>query len=160
MSLINAKEYLKKYDLDKDIIEFDVSSATVYEASLAIGCKEKEIAKTLSFLVDNNPILIVTRGDSKIDNSKYKKEFHKKAKMVPFDMLEKIIGHKAGGVCPFGVKENVKVYLDESLRKLDYSYPACGSSNSAIKMDIDTIEKIVNYEKWVDVCKIMEEDDV
>lgn len=160
MSINRVREYLKKYDLDKKIKEFNVSSATVHEASLAIGCKEKDIAKTLSFLVEDKPILIVVRGDAKIDNSKYKKEFHKKAKMIPSDMLEEIIGHKAGGVCPFGVKENVKIYLDESLKTLKYFYPACGSSNSAIKMDIDTIEKIVNYVKWVDVCKIMEEENV
>lgn len=153
MSLIKVKEYLKKYNLDNEIIEFNESSATVKEAAHAIGCDEKDIAKTLSFLIDDNPILIVTRGDTKIDNSKYKKEFHKKAKMIPYDMLEEIIGHKAGGVCPFGVKENVKIYLDESLMSLDIFYPACGSSNSAIKLDKTILEKIVKYEKWVNVCK-------
>ena len=160
MSIDRVRKYLKKYDLDKEIREFNVSSATVYEAALAINCEEKDIAKTLSFLVEDTPILIVVRGDAKIDNSKYKKEFHKKAKMIPSDILEEKIGHKAGGICPFGVKENVKIYLDESLKTLKFFYPACGSSNSAIKMDIETIERIVNYEKWVDVCKIMEEDDV
>lgn len=155
MSIIKAKEYLKKYNLDDKIMEFDESSATVKEAAHAIGCLEKDIAKTLSFLVDDNPIIIVVRGDAKIDNSKYKKEFHKKAKMVPYDMVEEIIGHKAGGVCPFGVNDNVKIYLDETLKSLEYFYPACGSSNSAIKLDKDTLEKIVKYEKWVDVCKII-----
>ena len=105
--------------------------------------------------MDDNPIIIVVRGDAKIDNSKYKKEFHKKAKMVSYDMVEEIIGHKAGGVCPFGVNDNVKIYLDETLKSLEYFYPACGSSNSAIKLDKDTLEKIVKYEKWVDVCKII-----
>ncbi len=155
MSIIKAKEYLKKYNLDDKIMEFDESSATVKEAAHAIGCLEKDIAKTLSFLVDDNPIIIVVRGDAKIDNSKYKKEFHKKAKMVSYDMVEEIIGHKAGGVCPFGVNDNVKIYLDETLKSLEYFYPACGSSNSAIKLDKDTLEKIVKYEKWVDVCKII-----
>ncbi len=155
MSIIRVKEYLKKYNLDDKIMEFDESSATVKEAAHAIGCLEKDIAKTLSFLVDDNPIIIVVRGDAKIDNSKYKKEFHKKAKMVPYDMVEEIIGHKAGGVCPFGVNDNVKIYLDETLKSLEYFYPACGSSNSAIKLDKDTLEKIVKYEKWVDVCKII-----
>lgn len=155
MSIIKAKEYLKKYNLDDKIMEFDESSATVKEAAHAIGCLEKDIAKTLSFLVDYNPIIIVVRGDAKIDNSKYKKEFHKKAKMVSYDMVEEIIGHKAGGVCPFGVNDNVKIYLDETLKSLEYFYPACGSSNSAIKLDKDTLEKIVKYEKWVDVCKII-----
>ena len=110
MSIIKAKEYLKKYNLDDKIMEFDESSATVKEAAHAIGCLEKDIAKTLSFLVDDNPIIIVVRGDAKIDNSKYKKEFHKKAKMVSYDMVEEIIGHKAGGVCPFGVNDNVKIF--------------------------------------------------
>ena len=155
MSIIKVKEYLNKYNLDDKIMEFDESSATVKEAAHAIGCLEKDIAKTLSFLVDDNPIIIVVRGDAKIDNSKYKKEFHKKAKMVPYDMVEEIIGHKAGGVCPFGVNDNVKIYLDETLKSLEYFYPACGSSNSAIKLDKDTLEKIVKYEKWVDVCKII-----
>ena len=155
MSIIKAKEYLKKYNLDDKIMEFDESSATVKEAAHAIGCLEKDIAKTLSFLVDDNPIIRVVRGDAKIDNSKYKKEFHKKAKMVSYDMVEEIIGHKAGGVCPFGVNDNVKIYLDETLKSLEYFYPACGSSNSAIKLDKDTLEKIVKYEKWVDVCKII-----
>ena len=155
MSIIKAKEYLKKYNLDDKIMEFDESSATVKEAAHAIGCLEKDIAKTLSFLVDDNPIIIVVRGDAKIDNSKYKKEFHKKAKMVSYDMVEEIIGHKAGGVCPFGVNESVKIYFDETLKSLEYFYPACGSSNSAIKLDKDTLEKVVKYEKWVDVCKII-----
>ena len=155
MSIIKVKEYLKKYNLDDKIMEFNESSATVKEAAHAIDCLEKDIAKTLSFLVDDNPIIIVVRGDAKIDNSKYKKEFHKKAKMVPYDMVEEIIGHKAGGVCPFGVNDNVKIYLDETLKSLEYFYPACGSSNSAIKLDKDTLEKIVKYEKWVDVCKII-----
>lgn len=155
MSIIKAKEYLKKYNLDDKIMEFDESSATVKEAAHAIGCLEKDIAKTLSFLVDDNPIIIVVRGDAKIDNSKYKKEFHKKAKMVSYNMVEEIIGHKAGGVCPFGVNDNVKIYLDETLKSLEYFYPACGSSNSAIKLDKDTLEKVVKYEKWVDVCKII-----
>ena len=155
MSIIKVKEYLKKYNLDDKIMEFDESSATVKEAAHAIGCLEKNIAKTLSFLVDDNPIIIVVRGDAKIDNSKYKKEFHKKAKMVSYDMVEEIIGHKAGGVCPFGVNDNVKIYLDETLKSLEYFYPACGSSNSAIKLDKDTLEKVVKYEKWVDVCKII-----
>lgn len=155
MSIIRVKEYLKKYNLDDKIMEFDESSATVKEAAHAIGCLEKDIAKTLSFLVDDNPIIIVVRGDAKIDNSKYKKEFHKKAKMISYDMVEEIIGHKAGGVCPFGVNDNVKIYLDETLKSLEYFYPACGSSNSAIKLDKDTLEKIVKYEKWVDICKII-----
>ena len=153
MSFIKAKEYLKEFNLEDRIMEFDVSSATVREAANALGCSEGEIAKTLSFLVGDKPILIVTAGDAKIDNSKYKKEFSTKAKMIAFDEVEKIIGHSVGGVCPFGINENVEVYLDESLKQYEIIYPACGSSNSAVKLTVNDLETASNYLKWVDVCK-------
>lgn len=156
MSIIKAKEYLKQFNLDNEVMEFPVSSATVEEAAKAINCEEKEIAKSLSFLVEDKPILIVVAGDCKIDNSKYKAEFSAKAKMIPFEKVEELIGHGVGGVCPFGVNENVTIYLDESLKRLKIVYPACGSSNSAIKLTVDELEKIVNYKKWVNVCKYME----
>ena len=119
MSLEKAKEYLKKYNLENNIMEFNTSSATVEEAAKALKCEEKEIAKTLSFLVNDEAILIVVAGDKKIDNAKYKAEFNTKAKMIQFEEVEEYTGHKPGGVCPFGVKENVKVYLDESLKRFD-----------------------------------------
>ena len=153
MSLKSATEYLKKFNLENEIMEFDVSSATVKEAAIALNCEEKEIAKTLSFLVNEKPIVIVVAGDAKIDNSKYKKEFQTKAKMIGFDDVEKLVGHAVGGVCPFGVNEGVLVYLDESLKRFEYVYPACGSSNSAIKLTIDKLEEVVELNKWVDVCK-------
>ena len=153
MSLEKAKEHLKKYELDKNVMEFTTSSATVEEAAQALNCTEGEIAKTLSFLVEDKPILIVVAGDAKIDNSKYKGEFHKKAKMIPFDEVENLIGHKVGGVCPFGIKEGVDVYLDVSLQKYETIYPAAGSSNSAVKLTIKELEKASNYKKWIDVCK-------
>lgn len=153
MSFERAKEYLKEYGLENKVMEFPVSSATVEEAAKAVGCEEKEIAKTLSFLVEDKPILIVVAGDCKIDNSKYKAEFHKKAKMIPFADVEELIGHSVGGVCPFGIKEGVTVYLDDSLKRFDTIYPACGSSNSAVKLTIEELEKASNFEKWVDVCK-------
>lgn len=156
MSLIRAKEYLKKFELDDKVMEFPVSSATVEEAAKAINCEEKEIAKSLSFLVEDKPILIIVAGDCKIDNSKYKAEFSTKAKMIPFEKVEELIGHAVGGVCPFGVNDNVDIYLDESLKRLKIVYPACGSSNSAIKLKVEELEKIVNYKKWVDVCKYAE----
>ena len=155
MSFERAKEYLKEYGLENKVMEFPVSSATVEEAAKAVGCEEKEIAKTLSFIVDDKPILIVVAGDCKIDNSKYKAEFHKKAKMIPFADVEELIGHSVGGVCPFGIKEGVTVYLDDSLKRFDTIYPACGSSNSAVKLTIEELEKASNFEKWVDVCKIV-----
>ena len=153
MSIERARMYLKEYGLDQEIIEFSVSSATVEEAAKAINGMEEEIAKTLSFLVDGNPILIVVSGDSKIDNSKYKGEFHATAKMIPYDEVEERIGHAVGGVCPFGVKKDVTIYLDQSLKKCEAVYPACGSSNSAIKLTIEQMEKITQFEKWIDVCK-------
>ena len=153
MSLEIAKNYLKKYHLEGRIMEFTTSSATVEEAAIALNCTEGEFAKTLSFLVEEKPILIVVSGDAKIDNSKYKAEFHKKAKMIPFDQVEDFIGHKVGGVCPFGIKDNVDVYLDESLKKYETIYPACGSSNSAVKLSIPELEQASNYKKWIDVCK-------
>ena len=153
MSLENAKKHLQRCGLENKIMEFSVSSATVEEAAKAIHCKEEEIAKTLSFLVDNKPILIVVAGDSKIDNSKYKSEFHTKAKMIPFDQVEELTGHKVGGVCPFGANEDVAIYLDESLKRFEVIYPACGSSNSAVKLSLEELEKASNYKKWIDVCK-------
>lgn len=153
MSIIKAREYLKKYNYDDKILEFPVSSATVSEAALALNCEEGEIAKTLSFLIDDKPVLIVVGGDYKIDNSKYKSEFHVKAKMIPFNDVELLIGHAAGGVCPFGINEGISVYLDISLKEHEYIYPACGSSNSAIKLSINELEELSNYQKWINVCK-------
>lgn len=155
MSFLKAKENLQKYGLENKIMEFTVSSATVKEAAKAIDRKEEEIAKTLSFIVSDHPILIVVAGDSKIDNSKFKREFHTKAKMIPFDQVENLIGHAVGGVCPFGVNEGVTVYLDDSLKRFEVIYPACGSANSAVKLTLDELEKASNYQKWVDVCKIV-----
>ena len=152
MSLIKAKEHLQKYGLDNKVMEFNESSATVSQAAIAVGCQEQEIAKTLSFLVGESPILIVVAGDCKIDNSKYKAEFSTKAKMIPFEEVENLIGHAVGGVCPFGINDGVTVYLDCSLKRFDCVYPACGSSNSAIKLSIAELEKTSGYKKWIDVC--------
>ena len=156
MSLENAKEHLKKYGLDNKIKEFDVSSATVKEAALALNCSEAEIAKTLSFLVNDKPILIVTAGNRKIDNAKYKSKFNEKAKMIKAFEVESLIGHKVGGVCPFGVNNDVDIYLDISLKDFDIIYPACGSSNSAIPLTLKELEEASNYKEWIDVCKIIE----
>lgn len=153
MSFISAKEHLKKYGLENNIMEFNVSSATVSEAAKAINCKEQEIVKTLSFIVDDKPVLIATSGDSKIDNHKFKEIFNTKAKMIPFDCVEELIGHAVGGVCPFGIKENIDVYLDSSLKRFATVYPACGSSNSAVKLTLNELKKASNYKKWIDVCK-------
>lgn len=156
MSIERVREHLKKYGMDGRILEFEVSSATVSEAAKAANCSEGEIAKTLSFIVDDKAVLVVAAGDCKIDNPKYKQEFSTKAKMIPFEDVERLIGHKVGGVCPFGINENADVYLDESLKRFEMVYPACGSSNSAIKLTIAELEEISGYKKWVDVCKTAE----
>ena len=153
MSIDKVRNYLKKWHKDSEILELPISSATVADAAKALNCKEELIAKTMSFIIDETPILIVLAGDTKIDNAKFKKEFKTKAKMVPSQLLEELIGHEAGGVCPFGIKENVLVYLDKSLKRFPYIYPACGSSNSAIKLTIAQLEKFSNYKRWIDVTK-------
>ena len=153
MAIEKVKEYFKQFHRENDILEFEVSSATVELAAKALNCEEALIAKTLSFLVGEQPILIVTAGNMKIDNSKYKKTFHKKAKMIPFNDVEKIIGHETGGVCPFGINDGIDVYLDDSLKQYEYVYPACGSSNSAIQSNIKELEEYSNYKEWLDVCK-------
>ena len=153
MSLIKVREYLKQYEKDEEIVEFDESSATVAEAAQAIGCGEADIAKTLSFIVDGKPILIVMAGDKRCDNHKYKEVFHEKAHMIPREDLVELVGHETGGVCPFGVNDGVTIYLDESLKKHEFVYPACGSSNSAIKLTISELENIVQFNSWIDVTK-------
>jgi len=153
MSLIKVREYLKKYGKDEEIVEFDESSATVAEAAQAIGCEEADIAKTLSFIVDGKPILIVMAGDKRCDNHKYKEFFHEKAHMIPREDLVELVGHEAGGVCPFGVNDGVTIYLDESLKEHEFVYPACGSCNSAIKLTISEIEKLSQFSEWIDVTK-------
>ena len=153
MSLEKAKKHLKKYGLDKNILEFKESSATVTDAAKAIGCKEEEIGKTLSFIVNDTPIVVVVSGEARIDNKKFKEEFKVKSSMISFDDVEKLIGHAVGGVCPFGVNKEVDVYLDKSLQKLKIVYPAAGSSNSAVKLTIKELEEASNYLRWVDICK-------
>lgn len=153
MSIDKVRNYFKKYNIEDNIIELSTSTATVKEAAESLGTEECRIAKSLSFIVEEKPIIIVVAGDAKIDNSKYKGYFHNKAKMIPFEEVNNLIGHNPGGVCPFAINEGVTVYLDESLKRFDYVYPACGSSNSAIKLTIEELEKYSNYTTWIDVCK-------
>ena len=140
MAIEQVKEYFKKYNMESRIIELPTSSATVKEAAESLGTEEALIAKTLSFLVEDKPILIVAEGDAKIDNSKYKGYFHNKAKMIPFEEVNNLIGHNPGGVCPFAINVVVTVYLVESLKRFEHIFPACGSSNSAIKLTIEELE--------------------
>ena len=153
MAIEKVREYFKQYKIEDRIIELSDSTATVALAAASLGTKECRIAKTLSFIIEDKPILIVVAGDAKIDNSKYKGHFHIKAKMIPYEEVNNLIGHNPGGVCPFGINKEVIVYLDESLKRFDYVYPACGSSNSAIKLTIEELEKYSNYTSWIDVCK-------
>ncbi|MBQ4561095.1 MAG: YbaK/EbsC family protein [Clostridia bacterium] len=153
MSIERVKEYFKKYGMDGRILEFEVSSATVELAAKAVGTAPERIAKTMSFTVEEQPILILLAGDVKIDNPKYKAEFHTKAKMLSFDEVEAIIGHGVGGVCPFGINEGIDVYLDESLKRFETVFPAAGSANSAIELTIEELERYSNFKKWIDVSK-------
>ncbi len=156
MSVEKVRDYLNQYGAGDRILEFDVSSATVELASKALGCEPCRIAKTLSFLVDGNAVLIVCAGDARIDNSKFKQQFHTKAKMLSAQEAESMTGHAVGGVCPFAVNKGVSVYLDKSLKRFESVFPACGSSNSAIKLTIDELEKFSGYTEWIDVCKLPE----
>lgn len=153
MSIEKVKEYFKYLGISERIIEFDVSSATVELAAAALGCDGKRIAKTLSFKLDDDCILIVAAGDARVDNAKFKAFFGRKAKMPSVDEVEELCGHAVGGVCPFAVKEGVKVYLDKSLTRFNTVFPACGSSNSAIEMTLDELKEYSNCECFVDVCK-------
>ena len=153
MAIEKVKAYFAAFGMADRIREFDVSSATVELAAQALGCESCRIAKTLSFLVEGQPILIVAAGDAKIDNPRYKAQFGTKAKMLTPEEAETMVGHAVGGVCPFGVNEGVKVYLDESLKRFSTVFPACGSSNSAIELTIAELEKYSGFLSWVDVCK-------
>lgn len=154
MSIENVKKYLKQFGFNEKVQEFKQSSATVELAALAVGTEPAKIAKSLTFLVDEKPVMIVCAGDMKIDNAKFKSEFQTKAKMLSFEQVESMIGHKVGGVCPFAINGDVKVYLDVSLKRFDKVYPACGSDNSAIELTIDELEKLSqNFSGFVDVCK-------
>lgn len=153
MSLAQVKEYFKQFHMENRILEFPVSSATVELAAAALHCEPARIAKTLSFMIKDTPALIVTAGDTKIDNAKYKGHFGVKAKMLSQEQVEELIGHAIGGVCPFAVQEGVLVYLDVSLKRFETVFPACGSANSAIELTIPEMEQFSGFSEWVDVCK-------
>lgn len=158
MSIEKVREYFRAFGIEEKILEFEVSSATVELAAAALGVEGKRIAKTLSFMVNEKPILIVAAGDARIANPKYKAKFGTKAAMLSFEDAEKLIGHAVGGVCPFAVNGGVTVYLDESLKRFETVFPACGSSNSAIELSIPELEKYSGFSEWVDVCKDWEQE--
>ncbi len=155
MSIEKVREYFKIKGMDGRIQEFESSSATVSLAAKALQCEEGRIAKTLSFHIGEKVILIVTAGDAKIDNAKYKAQFGTKAKMLSFDEAEPSIGHAVGGVCPFAVNKGVETYLDISLKRFSTVFPACGSSNSAIELSLKELEEHSCFINWIDVCKIV-----
>ncbi len=154
MAIEKVREYFAHFGIEDRILEFDVSSATVDLAALALGCEPARIAKSITMKVDGNCVMIISAGDVKIDNAKYRAEFLTKAKMLTADEALEMTGHAVGGICPFAINDDCKVYLDESLKRFDFVYPACGSSNSAIKLTINELEKYSGYIKWVDVCKM------
>ena len=153
MSIEKVRNYFKEKGIADRIQEFEVSSATVALAAKALHCEESRIAKTLSFHIGEKVVLIVTAGDVKIDNAKYKAQFGTKAKMLYYDEAETVMGHAIGGVCPFAVNNGVETYLDVSLKRFDTVFPACGSSNSAIELSLNELEKYSECKMWIDVCK-------
>ena len=153
MSIDVVRAYFNKLGMEDRVLEFPVSSATVELAAQALNCDPARIAKTLSFKVNDAPVLIVAAGDTKVDNSKFKGFFHTKAKMLTAEEVVELVGHAVGGVCPFAVKEGTTVYLDESLKRFQTVFPACGSANSAIELTIPELEQYSNFYEWVDVCK-------
>lgn len=153
MSLEKAERYLEHKGMLDRVIRLKESTATVAEAAKALGVEPGMIAKTMSFLQDGQAVLILTEGTARIDNRKYKDAFHMKAKMIPFEEVEQWIGHVPGGVCPFGIRDGVEVYLDESLRQFETVYPAAGDDHSAVRLSVDELEQIAGAKGWVDVCK-------
>ena len=153
MSFEHVKQYFQSANAADHLLTFEASSATVELAAQAVGCEPARIAKTLSFLTEEGPVLIVAAGDVKIDNQKYKAYFHQKARMFPRDEVEAYIGHEPGGVCPFAVKDGIRVFLDASLQRFDIVYPAAGSPNSAAKLTLKELETLSQCCHWIDVCK-------
>ena len=160
MSVDRVRAYLKAFDLDARVLEFPVSSATVELAAQAAGVIPARIAKSLSFMLPDGPILVVAAGDAKVDNPRFKARFHAKAKMLGFDEVEAQIGHGVGGVCPFALNDGVRTYLDVSLKRFDTVFPACGSANSAIELTCDELAATAQgFSGWVDVCKAWREEE-
>lgn len=157
MSVERVKAHFKAHGIEDAVIETEQSSGTVQEAATAIGTEERRIAKTLSFMQGETPVLIVVAGDAKIDNRKYKDAFNLKATMIKADQAERLTGHAPGGICPFGVNEGVRIYLDESLRRFPSVFPAAGSANSHVHLTIAELEQYCDLTGWVDVTKLPEE---
>lgn len=158
MSIQKVREYFAQWGMEDRVQELSQSSATVEEAAAALHTEGKRIAKSMSFLVDDQPILVIFAGDARVDNHKFKMRFHKKATMIKHDDVERLIGHPVGGVCPFAVNPDVTVYLDESLKRFQTVFPACGSANSAIELTLPELETYSHAKEWVDVSKGWQEE--
>lgn len=148
-----VRDYLSAYGLSDRIIETEKSSETVEAAAAALGCEPGRIAKSLAFMAGDHPVIVLAKGDARVDNKKYKAVFQTKAKMIPFDQVEELIGHAPGGVCPFAIRDGIDVYMDESLRRYDIVYPAAGNDHSAVKLTLEELERASQSRGWVDVCK-------
>ena len=158
MSFDKAKAYLDEKGYGDRVLTFDVSTATVDLAAEAVGTEPRRIAKSLTFKIDDQPVMVICAGDAKVNNSKYKAYFQKKAKMLTRDEVNEWVGHDVGGVCPFGINEGVDVYSDVSLQRFDIVYPACGDDSSAVKLTPDELYEVSGSKEWIDVCKIPEEE--
>lgn len=158
MSIQKVRTYFAQWGMEDRVQELSQSSATVAEAAAALHTEGKRIAKSMSFLIDEQPILVIFAGDARVDNHKFKMRFHKKATMIKHDDVERLIGHPVGGVCPFAVNPGVEVYLDESLKRFQTVFPACGSANSAIELTLPELETYSHAKEWVDVSKGWQED--
>ena len=156
MSIEKGRAYFRQFGMEERVLEFPVSSATVELAALALGVEGARIAKTLSFKKDDSCILILAAGDARIDNRKFKDKFHMKAKMPSPDEVLELVGHPVGGVCPFGINEGIEVYLDESLKRFTTVFPAVGSGNSAIELNLDELYEYSKALEWIDVCTLPE----
>ena len=156
MSIEKGRAYFRQFGMEDRVREFDVSSATVELAALALGVDGARIAKTLSFKKGDSCILILAAGDARIDNHKFKDKFHMKAKMLAPDEVLTLVGHPVGGVCPFGINDGIDVYLDESLKRFETVFPAVGSGNSAIELNLDELYTYSNAIEGIDVCKLPE----
>ena len=153
MAIEKVKAFFRQHGMEDKVREFETSSATVELAAQALQCEPRRIAKTLSFMGKEGPLLVVAAGDAKIDNPKFKAQFGTKPKMLTPEENVELIGHAVGGVCPFAVNDGVKIYLDESLKRFETVFPACGSANSAIELTMEELEKYSSFVAWVDVCK-------
>ena len=153
MAIEKVKKFFEKLGEGEKVVEFEKSTATSEQAAQALNCEVGRIAKTISVFVNKKPILVLMSGDMKLDNKKFKSRFNCRPHMIPIDEVENLIGHAVGGVCPFAVNEGIPIYLDESLKRFEFIYPAAGSSNSVVKLKIDELPRYINFSDWVDVSK-------